>query len=136
MNSDVRVQGQTSPHRPYPPCATEVDAHEDATIGGGLFYIGVRYRRAGARDKMLRERGIRASASVRSYKESNLVVDGITKFDLVLEVDAPGRVPYVVRQSDYVPHPWAVKDGVDLPVFIHPSNANDVMVDWFTMQTR
>jgi hypothetical protein len=102
-------------------------------LGGLLFYIGVRYRRAGARDKRMRESGLRGRATVRSYKESSVVVDGNSKFELVLEVEVPGRDPFVVRQSDYVPHPWAVTTGADLPVFVDPGNPNDVMVDWFTL---
>ncbi len=104
-------------------------------LGGGLFGIGVRYGRAGRRDKRMREKGVHGRAVVRSYKESNLAVDGITRFDLVLEVEVAGREPYVVRQSDYVPHPWAVTTGADLPVFVDPQNPNDVMVDWFTLET-
>jgi len=42
---------------------------------------------------------------------------------------------YVVRQSDYVIHPWSVTNGADLPVFVDPGNPNDVMVDWFTLST-
>jgi hypothetical protein len=72
---------------------------------------------------------------VRSYKESSLEVDGNTRFELVLEVELPEREPYLVKQGDYVPHPWAVRDGADRPVFVDPRNPNDVMVDWFTLQT-
>jgi hypothetical protein len=100
-------------------------------LGGGLFYIGVRYRRADARDRRLRQGGLHGRAIVKSYKESNIVVDGNCKFDLVLEVDVPGRPPFLVRQSDYVPHPWAVTTGAELPVFVDP-RGTDVMVDWYT----
>jgi hypothetical protein len=101
-------------------------------LGGLMFYIGARYRRADARDRRMRERGLRGRAIVKSYRESNLVVDGNRKFDLVLEVEVPGRAPFVTRQADYVPHPSAVTTGAELPVFVDPDNASDVMVDWFT----
>jgi hypothetical protein len=101
-------------------------------LGGLLFYIGLRYRRAGARDQRMRESGLRGCAIVKSYRESNLVVDGNRKFDLVLEVEVPGRAPFMTRQADYVPHPGAVTTGVELPVFVNPSHPSDVMIDWFT----
>jgi hypothetical protein len=101
-------------------------------LGGFLFYIGLRYRRAGGRDRRMREQGLRGCAIVKSYRESNLVVDGNSKFDLVLEVEVPGRAPFLNRQADYVPHPSAVTTGAELPVFVDPSNASDVMIDWFT----
>lgn len=101
-------------------------------LGGFLFYIGLRYRRAGARDQRMREQGLRGCAIVKSYRESNLVVDGNSKFDLVLEVEVPGRAPFLNRQADYVPHPSAVTTGAELPVFVDPNDASDVMVDWFT----
>jgi hypothetical protein len=104
-------------------------------LGGGMFYIGVRYMRADRRDKRLRASGIKGSASVKSYKESSMVVDGNTSFELMLEVEVPGRASWVVKQSDYVPHPWAVTTGADLPVFVDPNNPNDVMIDWFTLRT-
>lgn len=101
-------------------------------LGGLLFYIGLRYRRAGVRDRRMREQGLRGCAIVKSYRESNLVVDGNSKFDLVLEVEVSGRAPFLNRQADYVPHPSAVTTGAELPVFVDPSNASDVMIDWFT----
>ena len=52
---------------------------------GPLACIGIRYRRAGGRDRRMREQGLRGRAVVKSYRESNLVVDGNRKFDLVLE---------------------------------------------------
>jgi hypothetical protein len=102
-------------------------------LGGGLFFIGVRYLRADRRDQGLRERGVRGCATVRSYRESSLVVDGNRKFDLVLEVAIPGRPPFAVRQSDYVPHPGAVTTGAELPVFVNPDRPEDLMIDWFAL---
>jgi hypothetical protein len=102
-------------------------------FGGTFVYIGQRYRRAGGRDKRMRESGLRGSATVKSYRETSLVLDGNRKFDLVLEVEVPGRAPFVVQQSDYVPHPSAVTTGANLPVFVDPANGEDVMVDWFTL---
>lgn len=101
-------------------------------LGGGLFYIGVRYGRAGARDKRLREQGVRGSAVIRSYKRSEILVDGVPLYELSLEVDVPGRPRYVVKQRDYVVHSVDVSKGADLPVFVDPDNPQDVMVDWFT----
>jgi hypothetical protein len=101
-------------------------------LGGGMFYGGIRYSRAGHRDRRLRERGLRGRATVRSYRESNIVLDGKPRFELVLQVEVPGRAPYFVKQSDWVAHPSAVTTGAELPVFVDPSNATDVMVDWFT----
>src|SRR5580658_1744478 len=101
-------------------------------FGGIFFYIGLRYRRAGEREHRMRERGLRGRAIVKSYRESNLVVDGNRKFDLVLEIEVPGRAPFVIRQADYVPHPGAVTTGAELPVFVDAGDVSDVMVDWFT----
>jgi hypothetical protein len=101
-------------------------------LGGLLFYIGVRYRRAGVRERRMRREGLRGCAIVRSYKESNLVVDGNTKFDLVLEVEVPGRAPFLSRQSDYVPNPGVVTTGAKLAVFVDPKATSDVLVDWYT----
>lgn len=101
-------------------------------LGGGMFYGGLRYGRAGRRDRQLRQRGLRARATVVSYRQSHLVLDGNPKFELVLGVEVPGRPPYVVRQSDWVARPGVVTTGAELPVFVDPSNPNDVMVDWYT----
>jgi len=102
-------------------------------LGGGLFYLGLRYLRAGARDRRLREKGLRGSAIVRSYRETKLMVDGNTKYELVLEVLLAGSEPYTVKQSDYVPHPGAVRRGADLPVYVDPARPTDVLIDWFTV---
>jgi hypothetical protein len=102
-------------------------------LGGGLFFIGVRYVRAERRDRRLRERGVRGGATVRSYRERDIVVDGNRRFDLVLEVAIPGRPPFTVKQSDYVPHPEAVTTGAALPVFVDPDRPEDVMIDWFAL---
>jgi len=135
----ARHHGKTTVSPPVVSAAPPVGAYVFAlgwfAGAGAMFYGGVRYGRADRRDKRLREKGIRGRAVVRSYKESNLVVDGNVKFSLVLEVDLPGRAPYVVRQSDYVFHPWSVTNGADLPVFVDPGNPSDVMVDWFTLAT-
>jgi hypothetical protein len=103
-----------------------------AALGGLLFYIGVRYHRAWSRDRRLRGQGIRGRAFVQAYKEWSVRVDGNSKFSLVLEVEVPGRPPFVVKQSDYVPYATAVTTGAELPVFVDPTKPSDVMVDWFT----
>lgn len=105
-------------------------------LGGGMFYGGIRYGRAGRRDRRLRDHGLRGRATIRSYLESRLVLDGNPKYELVLEVEVPGRAPYVVRQADWVVRPSAVTTGAELPVFVDPSNAEDVMVDWFTVRAH
>lgn len=101
-------------------------------LGGGMFYGGLRYGRAGRRDRRLRQRGLRARATVVSYRQGHLVLDGNPKFELVLDVEVPGRAPYVIRQSDWVARPGAVTTGAELPAFVDSANPNDVMVDWFT----
>jgi hypothetical protein len=101
-------------------------------IGGGMFYGGLRYSRAGRRDKRLRAQGLRGRAILLSYREGSMVLDGNPKFDLVLQVELPGVAPYVVKQSEWVTNPGAVSTGNELPVFVDPRNAGDVMVDWFS----
>lgn len=99
-------------------------------LGGPLGYIGLRYMRDDRRDRRLRLHGLRGRAVVLSYRETRLVVDGNPKYDLVLRVELPRRSPFKVRQSDYVVRSSAVTTGEDLPVFVDPSNTNDVMIDW------
>jgi uncharacterized Zn finger protein (UPF0148 family) len=101
-------------------------------LGGGMIYGGVRYSRANRRDRRLRERGLRGRATITSYKQGHVVLDGNPRFELVLEVELPGRSPYVVKLSDWVARPSAVTTGAEVPVFVDPANATDVMVDWFT----
>ncbi len=100
-----------------------------------MFYAGVRFGKADRREKRLRKEGVHGRAAVRSCKESEMAVDGVTSFELVLDVEIPGHEPYVVKLSDLVPHPWAVTTGADLPVFVDRTNPQEVVIDWFTLQT-
>ncbi|MDB4994140.1 MAG: hypothetical protein JWM74_1572 [Myxococcaceae bacterium] len=100
-------------------------------LGGFLFYIGVRYRAAGVREKKLRASGLAGRATVVSYLPSALVLDGNPQVHFVLQVELPGRAPYDVRQSDYVPRMEVVTRGRDFPVFVNPRNGQDVLVDWW-----
>jgi uncharacterized integral membrane protein len=54
-----------------------------AALGGFLFYIGLRYQRAGARERRLRAQGLAGKASVVSYKLTHVVLDGLPKVALL-----------------------------------------------------
>lgn len=105
-----------------------------AAFGGAMFWGGRRYGRAARRERRLLATGLRGRAVVLSYREGNLKLDGNSGFDLVLRVELPGREPYVVKQHDWVPRPWAVTDGADLPVLVDGARATDVMVDWYVVR--
>jgi hypothetical protein len=103
-------------------------------FGGGMLYGGVRYARAERRDKRLRAQGLRGRAVVLSYREHNIALNGSPRMDLVLQVELPGVAPYVVKMSEWVDDPFVVTTGNELPIFVDPQRATDVMVDWIAAQ--
>jgi hypothetical protein len=101
-------------------------------LGGGLFYIGIRYRRAGARERTLRTNGIAGRAIITSWRQTNIVVDGKPRVELVLQVEVPGQPPRSVKQADYVPRMDCVSTGAEVPIFVNRKKPDDVLVDWWS----
>ncbi len=84
------------------------------------------------RAQRLRTSGVRGTATVISYVESNFQVDGETNFQLAVRIALDGRPPWdmsldtpVVRGDG-----GRIYQGATLPVLVNPANPAEVMVVW------
>ena len=100
-------------------------------LGGMLLGIGRRYSRSHAREQRLREQGTRGRATILSFKDLRMMVDGAPRYELVLRVEVPGAEAYSVRQIDNVQKSEVLSTGGDVPVLVSPTDRMDVLVDWF-----
>jgi hypothetical protein len=109
----------------------------NVVAGGKMFNQGRRAfgpRLFGSRrERRLLAGGLSGRAIVTSYRQRDLLSSD-PKFDLVLRVELAGRAPYVIKKTERVSCPQVVTTGAELPVFVDPAKANDVMVDWDTAE--
>ena len=91
-----------------------------AVFGGLMVHFGLRFRRAGARARFLRAKGVPGRATITSYKEGHLVLDGHPHVEMVLHVELAGHPPRDTTHAEYVPRMACVTTGAELPIFANP----------------
>jgi len=97
-----------------------------------LIWLGKRGLRGIARGQRLRATGVRGHATVLSYTESNLKVDGATNWQVAVRVALAGRPPWDMNLNVPVVRGEGgrIYTGATLPVLIDPADPSEVMVDF------
>lgn len=101
-----------------------------AALSALLLALGVGGLKKIGRNERLRASGVRGKATVMSYTESSLVVDGETKFKLSLRIEIEGRAPWDVMVNEPVPNTGRIYTNALLPVLVNPADPRELMIDW------
>lgn len=96
-----------------------------------LLWLGLRGRGRLQRDERLRSSGLRGRATVLSYSDSRLKVDGATIFELSLRIELEGRPPWDVNRKEGVMRLGRIHNGATLPVLVSPGDPTELMIDWY-----
>ncbi len=97
-----------------------------------LLGLGLRGLGRIKRDERLRTTGVRAKATILSYVESKLMVDGMNKFQLSLRIEVEGRAPWEVSINEAVMRGAKIYTGATLPILVNAADPRDFMIDWYT----
>ena len=103
-----------------------------AIVGGALVVIGfVAGRRAAGTDRVLAA-GIPGQATITGLTQTGMYLNEQPRIKMNLLVTLPGRAPYTVEHSEFVPLILLSRltNGSPLAVRVDPANPQKVAVDW------
>ncbi len=97
-----------------------------------LISLGKKGLRAIDRGQRLRATGVRGSATVLSYTESNFKVDGETNWRVVVRIALDGRAPWETNLNVPVVRGQGgrIYQGATLSVLVNPQDPSEAMVDF------
>ena len=100
-------------------------------VAAGLGIYAIRQSGQARHDQLLFKTGLRGKATLVSAR-SGAMINEQPLMTLELDVDVPGQAPRRMKRrliiSDFAAH--LMKPGLVLPVYVNPSDPEDVLVVW------
>lgn len=101
-------------------------------VGIVLIAIGLRLRGSSAATDQVLQTGLAGQATITGLTQTGMYLNNQPRVKMDLLVQLPGRQPYTVEHSEFVPLILLARltSGAALPVRVDPADPQKVVVDW------